>query len=89
MGINFSGQDKMPFAIVAAGKKPAQKRATAEKQDGPGKHRPTAAGCNVIRQAVLDCCRSILTAYVESVEKVPRTYFEELLIKQGDKKRRI
>jgi hypothetical protein len=25
----------------------------------------------------------------ESVEKVPRTYFEELLIKQGDKKRRI
>jgi hypothetical protein len=29
------------------------------------------------------------TANVESVEKVPRTYFEELLIKQGDKKRRI
>jgi hypothetical protein len=28
-------------------------------------------------------------ASVESVEKVPRTYFEELLIKQGDKKRRI
>jgi hypothetical protein len=26
---------------------------------------------------------------VESVEKAPRTYFEELLIKQGDKKRRI
>jgi len=36
----------MPFAIVASGKKPAQKRATAENQDGPGKHPPTAQACN-------------------------------------------
>jgi hypothetical protein len=33
--------------------------------------------------------KKIVTTHVESVEKVPQTFFEELFIKLGDKKWRI